>query len=763
MINCFAFDPIGPQSSLAFLVALGVFIVALTVIRKNFFGRLYFIIGFVAIEGWLALVLLELLASDPMCKMTWAETAYFFIALLPTTWAFFLYDYSRSRNAPIGLMRLLALLVAPAIIMAMAVTNEFHHHFYLAESHEFKVGETTLVEYHHGPLFYVASAYLYAFMTAGFVIALMGWAKCHEAYRGFFTALVLITLLPSAGNIAYVAFGVTFLGFDPTPFLFAAVMIILALMIVSNRVFDVTTVAKHYVFHNSERPKLVVDTQCNISVSNSAFHELARAAGRQGITNLREWPELREAIQGRHEPGSHFKIADRYFQIAAIRIDKPIANDDAPLGNAVILHDVTPLKEANTAFERALERAEEVNRLKSQFLANMSHEIRTPLNGVLGMAEVLSHELTSREHRKMVEVIRSSGDVLLNILNDILDLSKIEAGKMEIQPEPFSPAEIVRRACTLHQIAAEAKNVSLHVRIPQEAGPMRIGDPMRIMQVLNNLLSNATKFTEEGSINVSLSNISGKAMQIEVSDTGIGMSREQTERMFEDFEQADGAITRRYGGTGLGMAIVRRLIDMMAGRIDVSSRKGIGTRITLLLPLEECEQTHIRDDTFRASAERACRNKTVHSPAAPALKPSNSSIKGLRILAADDNATNRLVLGSLLKRAGAETVLVANGREAVERFPEQRWDVVLLDINMPEMDGVQALQAINTMSGKTGRPRPPVIAISANVLEKQITQYKAAGFDGHVGKPFKGADVQNCISDTLAAYYQRRLTVLPHP
>lgn len=732
--QCFTLSQPQLPAYVAIGTLAGVCLAGLWVLRRRkFHGQSFFLIGYLATQGWLLFVLMELLSSTASCKMWWAEVSFIFISTLATAWCYFLYDFAHARSVTISLPRLASLLIAPTVIVLMSTTNKYHGLFYLPETGFIETPQGPALKYVHGPLFYVAVSYLYAFMAGGILIAARSFLRARPAYRGFFLTLLLITIIPSAGNIAYVGFGIAFFGFDPTPFLFSFAIVLIVRMILSNRMFDAASVAKGALFYDAEQPVAVIDETGEFTITNPSFRILLEESGNADAKCLADWEELRAlAFDATLPGGTLLEVAGRAFELRVMPIDKPLEGATSCMGWTLVLKDVTDIRSSNAELSRAVHKAESANRMKSQFIANMSHEIRTPLNGILGMAEVLSHEVTSPRHAEMVETIRQSGDVLLNVLNDILDLSKIEAGKLALMPEDFDLNEIIRRASGLHRLSAEAKRIDLIIDV-KDNGPLRVGDPMRLMQVLNNLLSNAIKFTETGSVTLEMSNPDSGDVVFSVVDTGIGMNEEQIQRIFEDFEQADGAITRRYGGTGLGMSIVRRLVSMMNGKISVTSRKGAGTRVELRLPLPVVVQEAPVD------------------VAAPANEPDRpaSALAGLRVLAADDNGTNRLVLGSLLKRAGIKAVLVANGREAVERFSEMEWDAVLLDISMPEMDGMAALGAIDAIARKTGKTRPPCIVISANVMADQIREYRAAGFDACIGKPFRGTDVLQTLSKEL--------------
>jgi len=403
----------------------------------------------------------------------------------------------------------------------------------------------------------------------------------------------------------------------------------------------------------------------------------------------------------------------------------PISAEGLAVRVVCSINDITEQIAAETELRKAAERAEAANQAKSRFLANMSHEIRTPLNGVLGMAQVLEDELTEPRHRHILGIIRESGEMLLGVLNDVLDMSKIEAGKLTLEDVAFDPTGLASRIEAMHQPNATAKGLRFDLHLTPAARGMRMGDPSRLSQVLHNLIGNAVKFTESGGVTVTMDAPGGDRLDVTVRDTGIGMTEAQLARVFEDFEQADGTVTRRFGGTGLGMSIVRRLVDLMGGEIAITSTPGAGTEVRLHLPLP------------RASAPAAC-------PAGPAAGA--RSLAGLRVLVADDNHTNRLILHTMLTRLGIETVMVADGRAAVETWEPGRFDVLLLDISMPVLDGMSALAELRTLEAAAGVPPAPALAITANALSHQVAEYAQAGFAAHLGKPFRREDLEAALA-----------------
>ena len=360
---------------------------------------------------------------------------------------------------------------------------------------------------------------------------------------------------------------------------------------------------------------------------------------------------------------------------------------------------------------------------KSRFLATMSHEIRTPLNGVLGMAQVLAADAgLSSEQRGRVGVIRESGEALLAILNDILDLTKIEAGKLELEETVFDLGRVLSGAHATFASIAEEKDVALSVDIGDAAGAYH-GDPTRLRQIISNLVSNALKFTAEGEVRVRARS-SAMGIAIEVSDTGIGIRPDALDKVFGSFTQADSSVTRLHGGTGLGLAICRELASLMGGELTVESELGRGTTFLFEAPLHRVAEA-------APSAE----------PDEPLRSPQDA--RALRVLVAEDNATNQLVLKALLAQFDVEPVIVGDGQQAIEAWRSQDWDVILMDVQMPVLDGVSATRAIRAEEAASGRARTTIVALTANAMTQQVDSYLEAGMDGYVPKPI---DVRALLS-----------------
>jgi two-component system, sensor histidine kinase len=384
----------------------------------------------------------------------------------------------------------------------------------------------------------------------------------------------------------------------------------------------------------------------------------------------------------------------------------------------------------------ARDQAEAANVLKSHFLANMSHEIRTPLNGVLAMAQIMAMGEMAESQRERLDVIRRSGESLLAVLNDILDLSKIEAGRMELELAPFETASTLRQAFAGFTAMAEKKGLDYTLEIDPMVEGWRHGDSARICQIVNNLLSNAIKFTDKGRVGLRVEGDETR-LKLSIVDTGMGIAPDKQSYMFEKFSQLDGSATRRFGGTGLGLAICRELAQLMGGSISVQSAVGQGSTFIVELPLARIAHEAIPEP--QAHAEQASYDEIAD----------DEDERPLRVLAAEDNATNQLVLRTVMQTFGADLELVGDGKQAVDAWRRGEFDIILMDIQMPEMDGLTATRHIRDEEKASGRARTPVIAVSANAMTHQVKEYLDAGMDGHVAKPIELTKLHGAMAAAL--------------
>ena len=377
------------------------------------------------------------------------------------------------------------------------------------------------------------------------------------------------------------------------------------------------------------------------------------------------------------------------------------------------------------------------NRAKSEFLATVTHELRTPLNGVMGMVQAMANDPLDDTQRQRLEIIRGSGQSLLQIINNVLDISKIEVGRLELSPAVFDVAPLVTDLGRLYGALATEKGLDFKVDVDPSAAGWCFGDEVRLRQVLSNLLSNALKFTDHGAVGARVQR-NGDSLIFTVSDTGIGVSRDQADRLFQRFVQADATTTRRFGGTGLGLAICREIVGLLGGDISFSSAPGEGSCFTFHVPMK----------TVAAP--------TVAAPAAAAVRAPGG--EGPRVLIVDDNATNRLVLTTLLDQFDVGNAAVDSGQAAIAAWEAGGWDLILMDIHMPGMDGLAAARLIRQAELAQGKPRLPIIAVTASVLSHETDAYFAAGMDDCIAKPIEIGALLEAIERVMTAAQETPLS-----
>ena len=431
-----------------------------------------------------------------------------------------------------------------------------------------------------------------------------------------------------------------------------------------------------------------------------------------------------------HRIALHCPDEIRYASVNAA----PIVGDGVEAASVVCsVTDVTSLVHAEQARETALQDAHRANAAKSNFLAKMSHEIRTPLNGILGISDLLEEMIKDPAQIRMLNILRDSGDLLMGIINDLLDMSKIEADALELESTAFSLADLARRIEEVHTMRASEKHLSFAVTVDDPLGKDRLGDPQRVAQILHNMISNAVKFTERGYVRVAISALDEQSINITVEDTGIGMTEVQHARLFDPFAQADNTISRRFGGTGLGMSIVRNLVDLMNGTIETKSAPDAGTTISVHLPIPLAPVSVVTGPSVSEPVDDLRRR-----------------LSGLSILAADDNRTNQMILSIMLGQLGARVTLANDGLDALEKTRNERFDLMILDISMPGMDGVTLLKTIRGEERCAGRPATPAVAYTANAMSDQVESYVQAGFNACLTKPLKLDRLRMTLQDFFA-------------
>jgi len=407
------------------------------------------------------------------------------------------------------------------------------------------------------------------------------------------------------------------------------------------------------------------------------------------------------------------EIADVHFSLHAVRVGFVLFVRD--LAGEKQLERQLRLNNARLIAET--QRAEHASQAKSQFIATVSHEIRTPLNAILGMADMLEESSLDSKQRHYVSVFQRAGYRLLNLINNLLDLSKIESGRFELEQTEFRLDEVVQRSVELVAPKAHGKGLALEVRMAPDVVLARVGDPARLQQILLNLVSNSVKFTEAGEVSIGIESGGGPAVAITVTDTGIGIPREKLPSIFRDFTQVDASTARLYGGSGLGLGIVRRLVELMGGRIGVESTPGEGTtfRITMNLPLGRALPV---TDAVKVTAQPSLQNEPRR-----------------RILIAEDSTDNQILMRAYFDRTPFSIEFATDGRAAVQMFVSGQFDLILMDVQMPGMDGWSAVRAIRALERERGSVPVPIIALSARAQAADEALSREAGCQQHLTKP----------------------------
>jgi signal transduction histidine kinase/CheY-like chemotaxis protein len=466
----------------------------------------------------------------------------------------------------------------------------------------------------------------------------------------------------------------------------------------------------------------------DVIVPGAKFEDIIRVGAQRGeyeaaLGRVEEWVTERMFAHNAGNTSIEQKLTDGRW----LRIMERRTPDGGYVGMRV---DISQLK-------RSQEAAESANRAKSNFLSTMSHEIRTPLNGVLGIAQLLANTELNPDQQNKLNTILSSGKTLLSIINDVLDMSRIEAGGIELEKSQFVLEELVSGTAEMFHSLADDKGLLLSVIDKNSQGVSLIGDPARLRQIIWNLLSNAIKFTDVGSVTLTIEqtvaiNPGGSDMETDhlkfsVEDTGAGIAPDRVDTIFDAFTQEDSSITRKHGGTGLGLSIVRQLVELMGGTINVVSELGKGTKFEVFLPFERALDT---EDSFQAK-DGATENNLNSEP--------------LNILLAEDNEVNAMIARAFLEKFGHKVMHVENGKLAVEKAMVGWADLIFMDIHMPEMNGIEATQ--NIRSTKVGRD-VPIVGLTAEAFSERHSQFIAEGMDGVLTKPF----TEQQLADTLSTY-----------
>ncbi len=694
--------------------------------RRSTVGALPFAVLMACTAQWTFFYGVQVGALDVEGQRFWTHIKYLGLAYAPTAWFVFALNYTGLNTLTTSRRNQLALLVFPTLTLVVAVTDQWHGLLHTSWRMDF-TGPVPLVEISLGWWYFLNLAYSYALVLAGAFLLLRS-LRHNALHRGQALALAVGALAPVIGSVMYVSHLNPVPNLDTTNFGFVVTGITFTLALFRYRALDLTPIAREAVMEHISDGVLVLDTQDRIVDANPALENLLARPRRALIGQplaaaFADWPDLLDTLRA-STTATHTHLTRlvngeaRYFDARL----SPLYDQKHTLrGRLLALRDVTDLYQARLLAEAA-------NRAKSVFLASMSHEIRTPMNGVMGMASLLLDTPLTPEQREFAETIRVSSESLLTIINDILDFSKIESGKLDLEFQPFDLRESLEAALDLVALKASEKQLDVAYLMEANVPEAIIGDVTRLRQILINLLNNAIKFTERGEVVVRVQ-ASGSApgpltLTFAVHDTGLGIPADKMHRLFQSFSQVDASITRKYGGTGLGLAISKRLAELMGGRMWAESAGVPG-------------QGSVFYFTVQAMP--------VPMPHKPRWAVPNPAFAGKRLLVVDDNATNRRILQLHARAWGLDSVEVESGAQALAALDNQTFEAVILDMHMPEMDGLQLAHAIRQ---RWTPAQLPLIMFSS--LGWREAGAEAVQFAAHLTKPLKAAQLHNVLAEIFA-------------
>ncbi len=712
------------------LILCGMGLYAWNIMRHDsigvaFGGVLYLSAFWAVIQG------MDMMTLDPWLKLTWLKMRPPIIELLSISVLVLTIRYTR-HDALFSPSRLAALLAVPLLTVIVLWTDRLEPLFLT-----FTVaGSDGLLVTRNGPWFWVHAAFYYGMHTLAMALLIRSLSKDRPLYYRP-TMLVISGILFSLLGDIFFSFGIeTLAAFHSASSTMVVIGPLAAWTMFGHRMFDLVPIAHNLVAERIDAGIIVLNGENRIVDLNQAARRvpgLTTAAVGRPAEEVLPWSSLlrryRDGDSGHEEIAAEENGVPTYYDLSI----SPITSDQGKvLGRLLLLHDISDLHHSNESLEAA-------NRAKSEFLANTSHEVRTPLNAIIGFTDlVLGTDLTA-EQRANLDIVRSSSETLLVILNDIMDAAKIEAGKMMLEEVDFDIRGLTEGVVQSLSLMAGGKHLSLTCSVEADVPRFLKGDPVRLRQVLLNLMNNAVKFTEQGS--VSLSVALGRRAPLErpgrgegdrvtllccIRDTGIGIAPEKQAAIFQSFTQADSTITRKYGGTGLGLSISRELARMMGGELTVQSEEGKGSTFCFTALLRQGRET---------AGEAAAGDCGTMPPC-----------QGVRILVAEDVDVNSRLLVHLLEALGHRVTAARNGREAIELLEREEFDLVLMDDRMPLMDGCEASLIIRDPSSRVLRHDTPVIALSASVLSSDRDRFREAGMNDRLAKPIRADELAAMVA-----------------
>jgi PAS domain S-box-containing protein len=661
------------------------------------------------------------------------------ITFLPVFWLLFAYKYVKNVNL-LKFKKSLLLFLIPIITILMNITNKYH----LLLKKDVKLvnfEQFSNIESVYGPFFWISMLYSYTALLAGTIIILSKLLKNKSIFKKQGLIIGIGILVPFLGNIIFIFKLVPRVVADLTPILFGVSGILFYIGISYYKLFDVVPLARDNIVENMDDAIIVADLKGKIvDINKAAYRKLINVnhsiVGEHVVDIINEHILKEIKINSLQELGYIIRVEKDEEELIFQCYIKALKDEtDEKVGIVITLKDITMFEETINQLKKAMAEAEEANSIKSKFLATITHEIRTPINGIFGMCLLLEKTDLNTEQQLYLSNLSSSSKHLLNIVNDILDFSKLEFGKMELEKIEFNIYSLMDEIYS--NILVQEKGWQVIVNVDKQLPKILIGDPVRLKQVIYNLTNNAMKFTKDGMVKVKVTQKSKDnekvKILIEVIDSGIGIPEDKIDKLFNSFEQLDSRISREYGGTGLGLSIVHSIIMLMNGSIKVTSKVGEGSNFRIDIELKYL------DDIKGTKEDNQDFEKEAKIMSIPAKN---------KILIVEDNKTNQLFISTLIKKQGYEFDKANNGKEAYEQYLENEYSLILMDLQMPVMDGFEATIKIREYEKETGK-KIPIIALTANTSEDEVQKVFDVNMDAYLSKPFEPKALFEKINEFL--------------
>jgi len=684
---------------------------------------------------WCAGYALEMARVALAEKVFWACVQYIGVAVVPTFFLLFALRYTRGPAVPLPrLTRWLAL--EPPLIIALVWTDHWHQLYWSEKTILDTAGYGVLVVT-PGPLYYLHVVYAYLLLVYSTVLLYRMAQRVPPEYKRRLVVVLICSAAPWLGNALYMTGLSPFPHLDLTPLAFGLTGLGASWALRRFELLELVPVARDLLVEKMSYGVLVLDAQQRIIDINPAARQLLSQSG--PVIGLRG-DQLLEDLHQRLSIEMGETRAEVELAASGRTCEMSILPLDQQTGHLVTLQDITERRlaekravAAQQAAEAAQEAAEAASQAKGDFLANMSHEIRTPMNSVLGMTELLLDMGLTPEQQVYMETVHHSADNLLQLLNDVLEFTRSESGQIELEKTPFALRDCLEGIMKMMESQAAAKNLTLRCEIGSAVEDILVGDGNRLRQVLLNLMGNAVKFTERGSVTLRCEVQGGDEklvfLRFEVEDTGIGIAAEKHEEIFEVFTQADASTTRLFGGTGLGLTIVRRLVETMGGQVWLESAPGAGSTFFVTVLFDRCNETEL-----------------VEASPLPTSIESLPTDAVLRVLVVDDLEPNQQLATSILSRRGHEVAVASSGAEALDMLADGgTFDLVLMDVQMPQMSGLEATRIIREREQQLDQTRLPIVALTGNALAGDRERCLQAGMDDYLSKPVRSRELIDMV------------------